>query len=409
MKNIRIGDPSRVKRRRTNIVEKKELVRRKRMCMNALLNRPWIAKETDAELYYWIKDQYTELRKWFLDFAGYTLFVNAKLAKLEKAPAVAHSWMGFQEFREPLDYALFTYCLWYLEDKGERDQILLTDMIKEIREYMLEQDLEVDWKNYFHRLSMARAIKKLKILNVIHAIDGSESSWASNNDNNALYECNSYSRYVMRNFPKDLLSYTSLDEMSDTINYGDTLEEMNRRRKHYLYRRFLLEPIVLDQHLELNPLYFHGQRNNVLAQLKEMFGWAGSRYKEGLLFFELDMANDAELFPTFSSISDLTILIFNEIRQDLSKSEPTVKIESNGTIRFTKGEIERMLIRLQKEFGEFWTTDHRKMKSVVLAELICDHLIEWNFGEWETNSEFFLLNAAAGRWIAEYGLIEIDG
>ncbi|WP_391573490.1 TIGR02678 family protein [Cohnella sp.] len=407
MEKIKIGKLNRDKRRRTNIIDKADLENRKKECMNALLNRPWITKEHDPQLYYWIKEQQHELKQWFMDYAGYPLFVNGKIAKLDKAPVVAHSWMGFQEFREPLDYALFAYGLWFLESKMEREQFLLTDLVKEIREYMSEQGMEVDWKNYFHRLSMARALKKLKSLNIVQAVDGQESNWAMNDEKDVLYECSSYSRYVLRNFPRGLTEYTKMTELRETLDYGSEQEELNRRRKHHLYRRYLLEPVVQDGFWQDDLLYFHGQRKNVLAQIKSMFGWGGSRYREGIVFFEPELVSEAELFPTLSSISDLALLVCGVVRSHVINEDSSLRIEEDGAVRLTKGEIERILIKLKEEYGEYWINDHRKMQSADLAMEVCNHLLEWGFGEWEENG-FFLLYAIAGRWMAKYGPTELE-
>lgn len=410
MNKIVIGKLKHEKRRRTNVVLKNELSDRKKKCMNALLNRPWISKENDSQLYYWIKEQYSELRDWFRQYPGYSLMINSKVVKLEKTPVIAYSWMGFQEFREPLDYALFTYSLWFLEGKAERDQFLLTDLVKEVRDYMIEQSMEVNWKNYFHRLSMARALKKLKSLDVLQAVDGHEANWATTNDekNDVLYECTFNSRYVLRNFPKDLSEYTNMADMSETMNYGDEQDGLNNRRRHHMYRRFLIEPIVLDAQWQDELFYFHGQRKNILTQLKNMFGWEGSRYQEGIIFFEPELMADAELFPTLSSISDLAMLVCGIVRNDVIQSNLKTIADENGVVRLTKSELERILIKLKEENGEYWINDYRKMKSPDLAEEVCNHLEEWGFGEWEENHGFFLLNAAAGRWTAKYGSTELD-
>ncbi len=407
MERIKIGKLNRDKRRRTNIVDKADLENRKRVCMNALLNRPWIAKEHDPQLYYWIKEQQHELKQWFMDYVGYPLFVNGKIAKLDKAPVEAHPWMGFQEFREPLDYALFTYSLWFLENKMEQEQFLLTDLVKEIREYMLEQGMEVDWKNYFHRLSMARALKKIKSMHIVQAVDGQESNWAMNEENDVLYECNAYSRYVLRNFPGALTEYPSMNELRETLDYGTEPEELNRRRKHHMYRRYLLEPVVHDRIWHDDLLYFHGQRKNILTQIKSMFGWEGSRYREGIVFFEPEFVSESELFPTHSSISDLAILVCGVVRSNVISENASLKTEEDGAVHLTKGEIERILIKLKEDYGEYWINDYRKMQSPELAVEVCNHLVEWGFGEWE-ESGFFVLYAVAGRWTAKYGPIELE-
>lgn len=406
METIRVGKLTK-KRKRSNIVDKEELLNRRRVCMNALLNRPWVSKEQDSQLYYWIKDNFTSLRDWFSNYTGYILILNGKLAKLEKVPEVAYPWMGFQEFREPLDYSLFTYCLRFLEAKTEQEQFLLTDLIKEVRDSMMESGMEVDWKNYYHRLSMARALKKLKSLQVIIAVDGTEADWASTDDkHDVLYESTHFSRYVLRNFTKELAGYIDMNQMNEIIDYGDSPEEQNRRKKHQLFRRYLLEPVVLDEEWQEDLFYFHGQKNNVINQIRMMFGWEGSKYREGILFFESDMVSEAEIFPTLASISDLTLLVLGEIRQ-----QPAVEYIDEASdqtqLYITRHYLERILIHLKEKYGEYWTNDHRKMKSSELAEQIFTHLMEWGFGQWEDNT-LFALRAVAGKWMARYGAVELE-
>ncbi|WP_407314256.1 TIGR02678 family protein [Desulfosporosinus sp. SB140] len=409
MEKIKVGKLNSAKRRRTNIISEKELAERKRTCMKALLNRSWIAKEKDPQLYYWIKEQYVDIQDWFMHYTGYSLILNRKLAKLDKVPVVAFPWMGFQEFREPLDYAFFTYGLWFLENKTEGEQFLLTDLVKEIKEYMSEQGMGVDWKNYFQRLSMARALKKLKNLEIIQAVDGQEANWATHSEGyDVLYECSAYSRYILRNFPKDLTSYKRLEDMGEIAPAGNDPEEINRSRRYRLYRRFLLEPIVLDRQWQEDSFYFHGQKNYLIQQLKSMFGWEGSKYREGILFFEPEMTADSEVFPTLASISDLTMLVCGEIRHSLTNSELGIKAELDGSVRITKSEVERILLKLKADYGDFWINEYRKMKSSApLADLVCEHLLEWGFGQWEDHV-FFVLNAAGGRWQVQYGSVELD-
>ncbi|SMF90189.1 TIGR02678 family protein [Paenibacillus uliginis N3/975] len=408
MEKIKIGKTNNPKRKRTNVVDKDERAYRRKQCMNALLNRPWITKESDPELYYWIKDQISELKTWFNEFAGYSLILNRKLVKLEKTPVIAHPWMGFQEFREPLDYTLFTYGLWFLEQKTESDQFLLTELIREIRDYMVEQGMEVDWKNYFHRLSMSRAIKKLKSLDIVRGVDGNEMEWATHDaSRDVLYECTSYHRYVLRNLPRELMSYFQVEELRETQLYGDDLQELNRRRRHEMYRRFLLEPVVLDKEWKDDLYYFYSEKNKLLRQLQSMFGWEGSEYREGLLFFEEGPSAEAEVFPTLSAISDIGLLLCGQIRTEVQGTNAKLIFEQGGQIRLTKGHVERILLHLKDEYKEFWANEYRKKNAPLLAEDVCQHLIDWGLAEWDHDG-FFVVNAAVGRWTAKYGSVELD-
>ena len=42
-----------------------DMEERRKICMNALLNRPWIERDKDPQLYHWAREQYLEIRNWF--------------------------------------------------------------------------------------------------------------------------------------------------------------------------------------------------------------------------------------------------------------------------------------------------------------------------------------------------------
>lgn len=380
---------------------------RKRACMHALLNRPWIAKEEDPDMYFTIRDHYEELRDWFMDKAGFPLIVTRTMAKLDKTPVKAQPWMGFPEFREKRDYVFFTYGLWYLEGKTELDQFLLSDIVEEIREQMLSAGLEADWRNYYHRLSMARALKKLRALGVLHSVDGDEGQWAQDAERNALYECSPLARYVLRRFPRDLTGCSRLEELEDPIPYADTQDGQSMRRRHRVYRRLLLEPNVVDRHWDEEDLnYVLWQRRAIIDQLENMLGWVGRRYREGLLFFHPELTGECELFPTVSAASDLALLVASEIRKGLAEEEG-LYVEENGTVRLTKAEIETLLYRQQIRYKEFWSKELREASSQELAELCMDHLAEWGLGEREGETSF-LISPVLARWSSEYANTDFD-
>jgi uncharacterized protein (TIGR02678 family) len=384
-----------------------QLAERKRACVHALLNRPWVAKEDDADLYFTIKDHYEELRDWLMDKAGFPLIVTRTIAKLDKTPVKAYPWMGFVEFREKRDYVFFTYGLWYLEGKTELDQFLLSDIVEEIREQLVADGMEADWANYYDRQAMARALKKLRSLGVLHNVDGDESSWAQDAERNALYECSPNARYVLRRFPRDLTGCSQLEDLEDPIPYASTQDGQSMRRRHRVYRRLLLEPVVADRQWDEEDLnYVLWQRRAVIDQLEKMLGWVGRRYREGLLFFHPELTAESELFPTLSAASDLALLAAGEIRKRISE-ENGLHAEDHGMVRLTRSELEAIFYQLQERHKAFWSKELREFSSQELAELCMKHLAEWGLGEHEGESSF-LVSPILGRWQAEYAHTDFD-
>jgi uncharacterized protein (TIGR02678 family) len=381
---------------------------RKQAAVQALLNRPWILKDADPDLYFAVKDHYEELRDWFMDQTGFPLILTRNMAKLEKTPAVAHPWMGFEEFREVRDYVFFTYALWYLEGKTELDQFLLSDLVEEVREQMAVGGLEADWKLYHHRLSMVRALKKLTSLGVLIAVDGDESEWAMNESKNALYESSPLSRYVLRRFPQQLTAYDHMEQLTDPILYADTQEGQNIRKRHRVFRRFLLEPVVLDRDWDADLLpYVLTQRRAIMDHLQRMLGLEGRRYREGLLFFHPELTGEAVMFPTLSGVSDLVMLIAGELRRKLNQEGSKWYAEADGSVRLERSEVEGMLLRLQERYQEYWSKDFRESSCAQLADLCFAHMEEWRLGEWE-DSNHFLVFPVLARWNAEYANAEFD-
>lgn len=45
-----------------------DMEERRKICMNALLNRPWIERDKDPQLYHWAREQYLEIRNWFANY-----------------------------------------------------------------------------------------------------------------------------------------------------------------------------------------------------------------------------------------------------------------------------------------------------------------------------------------------------
>jgi len=375
---------------------------RRRTCAHALLNRPWITKDADPELYYWIKDQYAELRDWFAEYAGFSLLLTRTMAKLDKAPVKGQPWMGFREFRETRDYAFFTYGLWYLESKTEMDQFVLTDMVTHIREQMLSAGIMVAWDNYYHRMSMVRALKKLKQLGVLLAVDGDEGDWAHDASRNVLYECSPNARYVLRQFPDELRRSDDYHHLNELVAYADTEDGRKRRLRHRIYRRLLLEPVVHDRSWDTEEQrYVQTQRRSLLDQLQRMFGFEGTRYREGLLFFHPELTGEGELFPTPAAISDLVLLLAGHLRRKLHLGHAAYVLEDDGTIELTRSDLEQALLELKEAHQDYWSKEHREMSAIGLADELTAHMVEWGLGEWRSPGRFVIFPVVS-RWNAVY-------
>lgn len=375
----------------------------KQKCAQVLLNRNWITKEDDPELFQAVKSHYDVLRDWFQEHCGFALLVTRQFAKLEKIPGQAIAWMGFATFQQTRDYALFTYCLWYLEGKGEADQFLLTEMVEEIREHLVSQDIFLDWTLYEHRLSMARALKLLKETGVLTAVDGDEWEWARSGteESNVLYESSPWSRYVLRRFPRDLTTFTDIRALAEEV-YAETPEGQLKKRRHRIYRRLLQEPVVYDwEWTEEEKYYVLTQRRSILDQLENMFGLEGQRYREGLVFFNPEVSGEALLFPTAKGISDLALLLGGELRRMLAAGHAGVFLDERGRVQLNWVDLEGIILRLREKHRDYWSKQHRQATARELGAELMEHLAEWGLGGREDHQTLWIYPGLA-RWNGDY-------
>ncbi|MBM7866888.1 TIGR02678 family protein [Heliobacterium gestii] len=371
-------------------------------CAQALLNRPWITKEADPDLFQAIKQHYEELRSFFQDYCDFVLIVTRQVAKLDKYPTAPQPWMGFEEFATSRDYMFFTFCLWYLEGKNEVEQFLLTDMIEEIRNHLLGLDIDIDWNLYEHRLSMARALRKLRDLSIVIAVDGDETEWSrsSGSEHNVLYECGQGAAFVLRRFPRDLSTYGSIEAICEG-DYADTEEGRIRRRRHRVFRRLLQEPVVYDgDFTDEERQYVLTQRRYILETLEKQLGLTGQRYREGLILFHPDLTGECQLFPTAKAISDIALLFAGEVRRRRAQQKPAGDDEGHRIV-FTWQEAEALLHHLRERHGRLWSAQFREAKLRELAQDLFAHLQEWNLGGVIDDHRLWV-GPALGRFIGDY-------
>ena len=78
--------------------------------IETLLNKRWILKAIEKELYYQIKDEIGEVKRFLTEKLGYQVIINPYLIKVEKLPAVPEQWMGFRNLRK--NRIIFSF-VWY--------------------------------------------------------------------------------------------------------------------------------------------------------------------------------------------------------------------------------------------------------------------------------------------------------
>ncbi len=433
------------RRRRRSMLTSPDFTEDRQMAVQALLNRPFVSRQHDPETYQLVREHFRTLRDWFHEQTGWALIVTRQFAKLEKTPGRYQSWMAIEGFRDGRDYGYFTYGLWFLEGLNEGQQFLLSEMVEAIREHLVAAGLFVDWTVYDHRMSMARALKKLRELDVLVAVEGDETDWARVGDADVLYQASSLSRYVLQRLPDDIGDFASItmeegdgpadssshhaaDDASDGINVRDSdnsgyqdaqadpLQHLESsdvfatvRRRHRVMRRLLQEPVVYDwQWTEDERRYVQTQRASIIDRMESLTGLQGRRFREGLLFVWPDLTSESSLFPTLGVRSDIALLISAALAKRLQG--PTVQYDSdeNGCYHLTRSDMESLVREVREASGDYWSKEYRELSTSRVAEDAIAHICEWNLGA-HSDGGGLVAYPALLRWAGEYEVEGSDG
>ena len=171
--------------------------------LEALLNKRCILKAEDKELYYKVRDQLGEIRKFASDKLGCHIIENALLVKLEKIPVIPESFMGVQEFTSKEEYAFLCLLLMFLEDKDPQEQFILSQLTEYVSSNM--PNGSVDWTLYVNRRRMIKVLRYAVAQGIIRITDGADDGFMDDASGEVLYENTGVSRYFMKNFSNDIM------------------------------------------------------------------------------------------------------------------------------------------------------------------------------------------------------------
>ena len=122
--------------------------------LELLLNRRWILKSEDKELYYKVRDSIGNIRKFATEKLGCQVIENSLLVKLEKIPSVPETFMGIEEFTSKEEYAFLCILLMFLEDKDAEEQFVISQLTEYVASNM--PGGQVDWTLFTSRRRLVR-------------------------------------------------------------------------------------------------------------------------------------------------------------------------------------------------------------------------------------------------------------
>lgn len=236
--------------------------------LEVLLSRRWILKSRDRDLYYQLKDQVGQVKRFLTEKLGYQVVVNPYLVKVEKLPAQPENWMGISEFTDPIEYVFLCLILMFLEEKEAEEQFVLSELTEYLQSHYREE--QIDWTVYHYRRHLIRVMKYCVSCGMLQLDDGSEDSFARDYTGEVLYENTGVSRYFTKNFTRDIMDYNSPEDFLKE-EWIDVAEDRGIVRRQRVYRQLLMTMgMYRSEENEEDFAYIRNQRNMLQGELSEL-------------------------------------------------------------------------------------------------------------------------------------------
>lgn len=370
--------------------------------LEALLERRWVLKSEDKDLYYRIRDSIGEIRRFASEKLGCQVIENSLLVKLEKIPAIGESFMGIGEFTSREEYAFLCILLMFLEDKDAEEQFILSQLTEYIASNMPGQSVE--WTSYTNRRRLVKVLRYAVSQGILRVTDGSDDRFMEELTGEVLYENTGASRYFMRNFSRDIMDYRKPEDFGES-EWFEMDEDRGILRRHRVYKRLLFSPGMYKDRGSLEDfeyLKYYGRR--LTEDLEAMFDCQIHIHKGSAFFMQGEDCRLGKSFPGSNALSDILLLCFGKIRERIASGRWSCG--GDETIRVSVTEFEEMLREVKREFGAGFSKEFRVMPEGEFARQITEEMEYWTFaGRTEEDHQAVIYPSAlklSGRYPGDF-------
>lgn len=362
----------------------------------ALLDRFWIVRSRDSELYYGVKRALPAYRRLINEFLGWNLVVNEAVIKLEKVPPRSMPWMGIEAFAEKEDYCLLCALLLYLTDREDGEQFLLSALTGSVETYLAEV-CPVDWSYRPHRMSMVRVLRHALQTGLIVAYEGNSEGFSNSSDQEVLYENTGLSRHMSVHFGRDISACQSVEDFEALAWTGE--DDPRRRRVNRVYRQLSLAPALYWSEGDQEDYdYVKNQRQNIERNLREALGGELMVHKNGAFLVQEDGEKWGRNHPGGAAISDVALLLCAYLRQLVL--EGRLEQRDDNRVVLTMREFRHHVSQCRDHWGAGWGKQLRACSDEKLCAELLRYLMDWML--LERQEDELLFTPAAAKWVGHY-------
>lgn len=364
--------------------------------IEALLKQRWILKRNDRDLYYRIKDQVKELRKFFLDKLGYSIQVHQHYIRLDKVPGKAEPWMGITAFNQIEEYQIFCLILVFLEDRSDEEQFVLSDLTEFVALQLNKG--ENYWVNFKARKMMVNVLRYCIESQLIVQDDGSADAFMSSESTEVLFENTGLSRYFMRHFMTDIFQCeTPSDFMQD--EWLDDNQDRGNSRSQRIYRRLLLAPGLYKENEEDDDFsYIHNYRNRSERDFNQLFACDLQVYQSSAYLVLEETNKSGDFFPKANALDELVVICLGHFTK-MVKSKKWQPDDKENLWLDEKVIYDDLKKTIQKNFAQLPSTYQKKGLEHLVDEIL-KRILMLGFGK--QVGEQFVLYPIIGKVAGQY-------
>ncbi len=345
--------------------------------ISLLLDNYWIIRSKNKQEYYSIKHELSnkESMRFIQEMLGWKIIHTNNLLKLEKIPVHAKPFMGIQEFSETRDYCLLCAVLMYLEDKEENSQFLLSDLIRYV-EAIIGEYMEVDWTSFSQRKSLVRVLQFVEDKGMLKVYEGDSSSYSKEMTSEVLYENTGISRYFATNFPMDISSITSWQDF-EKKQMEELDDEHGKLRINRVFRWLVTCPSMYFQDPNSSDiLYLKNKKNYIETNIENNMGATLDIRKNNASIIFVDSTPIGDVHPKNSMLSEIVLLLSHEIIE-MTKDKRKLVVNQDDTIIISSSKFEDIILKLKKQYQEFYSKEFKEMTNDKYVYLIKDYMKKW--------------------------------
>ena len=366
--------------------------------LEMLLKQRWILKSDQKEQYYRIRDGIVEVRKFASDKLGCQIIENSLLVKMEKVPVKPEEFMGIQEFSSKEEYAFLCILLMFLEDKDAQEQFILS----QLTEYIVANTPGevVDWTMYTHRRRLIKVLRYAVTEGILCITDGSEEAFMDDMAGEVLYENTGASRYFMRNFTHDIMTYTKPEDFGES-DWFEMDEDRGFARRHRVYRQLLFEPAMYRANCseeDFEYLKYYGGR--LREDLEKNFDCQIHIHKGSAFFLNGEDCRMGETFPGNNVLSDILLLCLAEIQKHIQTG--VWKRQTNEIYVVSEVEFEKILSEVKQKYRSGFTKNYREMPQGEFVKIVEEMMERWMFIQKRPLEHQVLILPACGKLKGSY-------